>query len=615
MTNPTYAGFVANRPVYRIGAAVYKSGNETWRNENIKEEPDIALDENGNYFAVGKNSISVMSDGGSVFGNAISHVANLTLVKSNEYTAADFVGASLQVYVKAYETNKSTWTFIPFGKMFFVSEVTQENGLIKIVAQDAMTKCDKPYVWGLGNENEWFSLKDIYHDVLQQVWEVSLPNDYEFFNSDFLVRAKPVGYTCRQMLGFIAQIACGNAVVSSEWVTVTEAGDKLPKIEIHTLKNASTDAPFNALTQWISIEDGGEGIAITGLSCVMTMDYKGNKIDPPIEYKSPTYSNNYAVALNNPLIAGTEVPAFMEMMSTVFSWRFHKFKGKHIGYPLAEYGDSAAVVHSGGAFHTFLTNITWNIDGATEFECDIASSADNAADYDDSNGTIEKTESGIQRADLAEDVQASLERADDCRTAEEQNTIDEAIKDRVSTVEEKLGGNGTVGFANVTTNSLKMTGEVEIYGSTPHLDFHFGNSSSDYTTRIIETASGKLNIAAPNGVLINGKNADVEAVALTVYGDRLTNLNYTAKYSELMGAVFVRIYGTINYNMNAGSDYNVLSISSRKPNYIAALACDCAKNCVATARTDSDGNGVIRIRPHDSNINGNAVYITGFWFV
>ena len=580
MTNPTYADFVANRPVYRIFAAVYKAGNETWRNENGKEAPDIDLGEGKNCFAVGKNSISVMSDGSSVFGNAISHVVNLTLVKSSEYTATDFVGASLQVYVKAYEDNKSAWTFIPFGKMFFVSEVTQENGLIKITAQDAMTKCDKPYVWGLGNESEWVSLKDIYHDVLQQVWGVSLPNDYEFLNSDFLVRARPVGYTCRQMLGFIAQIACGNAVVSSEWSIVTDTGDKLPKIEIHTLKNASTDAPFNALTQWISIEDGGEDIAITGLSCVMTMDYMGNKIEPPIEYKSPTYSDKYAVALNNPLIAGKEVPAFMEMMSTVFSWRFHKFKGKHIGYPLAEYGDCVAVVHAGGAFHTFLTNIAWNIDGATEFECNIASSADNAADYDDSNGTIEKTESGIQRTDLAEDVQASLNKADACRTANEQDAIDNTKVDKVT-------GKG------LSTNDYTDEAKAKV-DAIP--------ASPKYTDTVYDDTAVKNRLSAVE---------KVESVTLSVVSSRLSGLSYTARYSGLLGAVFVRIYGTINAEMNTGYDYDILNIGAKSPAANAALAVKCGKDAAAVAKS----SGVISVRPLESGINGYDIYITGFWFV
>lgn len=604
MMYPAQRELVETRPIYQIKAYVYKKGNESWKEDG--EDFDIQLDKED--FVLNKNSVTYEGTSGAVIGNAISRVFTLALHNSPRYSAQDFVGAYLNIgAIAPVQSAYSSYSTVQGGD-FYVTKVEQADGMIRLTAQDLMINAEKEYKMSLGGAS--WTLLEIFQDVVNQAFpHPGSSIGFEFLNDSFRVFAKPIGYSCRQMLGFIAQIACGNAFVSETYNGVFFPGD------VPVIKTLSTDAPYNQLSQWIEIEDGAETLSISGLKALQTKNINGKDVEPPLEIKSTPYSDAYPLAINNPLITGVEAIAFSRMMPILSNLSFRNFRGKHIGYPLAEYGDYAVITHKDGTFNTFLTNITWNIDGATEFECDIASSADNTADYDDSNGTIEKTESGIQRADLAEDVQASLERADDCRTAEEQNTIDEAIKDRVSTVEEKLGGNGTVGFANVTTASLKTTGEVEIYGDQPHLDFHFGNSADDYTSRIIEAAGGKLNIVAPNGVEINGKKADPEAVTLTVYASRLTNLNYTAKYSELMGAVFVRIYGTINYSMNAGSDYNVLTISSKKPNYIAALACDCAKNCVATARTDSDGNGVIRIRPYDSNIYGNAVYITGFWFV
>lgn len=52
---------------------------------------------------------------------------------------------------------------------------------------------------------------------------------------------------------------------------------------------------------------------------------------------------------------------------------------------------------------------------------------------------------------------------------------------------------GKISSGNTSTN-----GGIDIYHDTPYLDFHFGNSSSDYTTRIIEKESGKLTIQASN---------------------------------------------------------------------------------------------------------------------
>lgn len=164
------------------------------------------------------------------------------------------------------------------------------------------------------------------------------------------------------------------------------------------------------------------------------------------------------------------------------------------------------------------------------------------------------------------------------------------------------------------TKSVTTHGEIEVYGDTPHVDFHFGDSDADYTTRIIETASGKLDMKSPNGFCVNGKRADNQLITLTANTDRITNVSYTAKYNELLGAVFVRIYGKIHATLNAGYDYDLFTINSRVPDSNAALSVKCGKNAMAVAKTSSSGSA-IQIRPLESGINGYDVYITGFWFV
>lgn len=197
-----------------------------------------------------------------------------------------------------------------------------------------------------------------------------------------------------------------------------------------------------------------------------------------------------------------------------------------------------------------------------------------------------------------------------------------------------------VAMDTIFEKSVTTRDEIEIYGPQPHLDFHFGNTSRDYTSRIIETESGKIDILAPNGLMLNGANlkyddtavknrlssvesADAamkkrldtiensENITLSVVSSRLTRLTYTAKYIPMLGMVFVRIYGKVNANMNTGYDYNVLNIGSRSPSANAALAVKCGKNTHAIAQS----SGVISLRPFESGINGYDIYITGFWFI
>ena len=193
----------------------------------------------------------------------------------------------------------------------------------------------------------------------------------------------------------------------------------------------------------------------------------------------------------------------------------------------------------------------------------------------------------------------------------------------------------------ITFNSSVTTrSEVEIYGATPHIDFHFAENDVDYTSRIIENSAGAIDILAPNGLKLNGSNLKYddtaiknrltaiekkEDVTLTAYTDpitktkRITDVKYTAKYFPLLGMVFVRIFGKISYEMTAGKGYTLFNIGSRVPNSNVALSVKIGtddesaitKKASAYAKT----SGAINIQPLDSDLNGYDVYITGFWFV
>ena len=174
----------------------------------------------------------------------------------------------------------------------------------------------------------------------------------------------------------------------------------------------------------------------------------------------------------------------------------------------------------------------------------------------------------------------------------------------------------------ITFNSSVTTkSEIEIYGATPHIDFHFAENDVDYTSRIIENATGAIDILAPNGLKLNNKRVDNQSVTLTANTDRITDVKYTAKYNELLGAVFVRIFGKININfeMTAGKGYTLFNIGSHVPDSNAALSVKVGtkddeaitKKAAAYAKT----SGAINIQPLDGDLKGYDVYITGFWFV
>ena len=70
---------------------------------------------------------------------------------------------------------------------------------------------------------------------------------------------------------------------------------------------------------------------------------------------------------------------------------------------------------------------------------------------------------------------------------------------------------------------------MEIYHATPYIDFHFGNADSDYTTRLIEEASGRLALLGTLRVSVGMySNGYVSARGQNTSSDRRLKRNLTA---------------------------------------------------------------------------------------
>lgn len=112
--------------------------------------------------------------------------------------------------------------------------------------------------------------------------------------------------------------------------------------------------------------------------------------------------------------------------------------------------------------------------------------------------------------------------------------------------------------ANTITSDSTMTVKgkfeakncIEVYGATPYVDFHFGNSTADNTSRIIENQSGTLSI---NGVYCS-KSGKLKSTDLTVTGSTIickpTRENTTT-------------YATNMYVGETGTYYRTTNTSSR----------------------------------------------------
>ena len=94
---------------------------------------------------------------------------------------------------------------------------------------------------------------------------------------------------------------------------------------------------------------------------------------------------------------------------------------------------------------------------------------------------------------------------------------------------------GTLGITGATTQTGKLTvnniieqhgNGIELYYSTPHIDFYYENSTNDFTSRIIENASGVLTItpkfSTPNATITTGNITTLNTNAISNAGAIVT---------------------------------------------------------------------------------------------
>jgi len=70
-----------------------------------------------------------------------------------------------------------------------------------------------------------------------------------------------------------------------------------------------------------------------------------------------------------------------------------------------------------------------------------------------------------------------------------------------------IGGTSYTAGNSAAAGSLFGAGYIEMSGSTPFIDFHHGSSTADFTSRIISSASGRLEITGttPANLTYNGR--------------------------------------------------------------------------------------------------------------
>ncbi len=370
-------------------------------NAEITFQDGTVLELDESLFTLNNNSVTDAAGVNSIpLGVALSRNIQIELQNDDErFSTYDFFGATIRLYLK-FELFESVEK-IEYGTFTVVSPATYGETVI-IVANDDMWKSDVAYTTNITFPAQaWEVLQDSCATC-----GISLSTT-EFLNNDFAIQEKPSGdYTHRQIIGYIAMIACGNARINRQGYL------EILSYDFSFLNEVADGGTFNPWTGGY-VADGGtfdpwtEGDVLDGGLFTDKKDYHilyNFKDSPKVDTDDvvitgvqttiqPTDSEEqsktvllgtegYILKIDNPLIDGNEEDALQRIGAVMIDGRMRRFEGDHIAYPIAEFMDKAFVVdRKGNVYGTVLTDINFTFFGFTTFKNSAENAVRNASSF------------------------------------------------------------------------------------------------------------------------------------------------------------------------------------------------------------------------------------------
>lgn len=353
-----------NKPLLGVEFGLYRRGTKsTGFGDGMPDVPLLQDD-----FCASGNEFWYESDGEFPVGCAISKACKLTLKRSDKYTVQDFDGGFIDIMISIDgDDDTSPWMFT--GR-YYVQSAYDDNGKIVVEANDAMVLADKLFTPPSGIDSSWTvsnrTILMLYTWLSNELgFKVYHKNLYDnegellkaaFTNCNYVFPTRPYGYTYRELFGFIAMIAGGNAIIAplGDGVYIQE----LPDTE-------------QVLNKWISMDVQGKSIILSGVIGLEKYDLNADELETPIEHRSELFGSGHVLTVDNPLINFNQSTPLDTLAQKLVGRSFRDFDGKHICYPPAEFGDLVKCEHLNGSFYTHLTGVRWSPTGASELACSI----------------------------------------------------------------------------------------------------------------------------------------------------------------------------------------------------------------------------------------------------
>lgn len=387
-------------------------------------------------FTVSNNNVTDASEtSGIPLGVAVCRSIQIELMNDDDrFSEYDFFGAVIRLYL-TFQLSE-TVERIEYGTFTVLTPETYGTTVI-ITALDDMHKADKEY-----------STKLIFPATIGTMFRdacniLDIPQGTTtFLNDDFVVNEKPTDITFREVIGYIAMIAGGNARIDTtgRLKIITYNFSKLE--ELTTIINGGVFSPWDnpadlnggSFSPW-NIGDIADGGSFTDRNEYhMLSNWKNLKVDTDdvvITGVQTTYqdeennqhvviygTDGYTLSIDNPLIVGKEEVAVGLIGNVMVGGRFRQFSGDIVANPTIEFMDIVLLFdRKGNTYSSFVTDINFQFFGFTSIKNSAETTLRNSAKtYSEATKTLVKARKMISKertareqavAQLAKDLKES----------------------------------------------------------------------------------------------------------------------------------------------------------------------------------------------------------------
>lgn len=378
-------------------------------------------------FTVSNNSVVDSSDiNGIPLGVAVCRSVQIELMNDDDrFSSYDFFGAVIRLYL-TFQLSE-TVEKIEYGTFTVLTPETYGTTVI-VTALDDMYKADKIYSTSLSFPA---TIKEMLIDVCNNL---GIPlGTTSFKNDNFTVQSKPTDLTYRQIIGYIAMIAGGNARIDvtgrlriisydfeklSEVSNIIDGGIYIPWNNPTELDGGTfntwdegdnvdgglfTDRKeYHTLYNWSNIKVDTDDVVITGVQTTYT--------DAENKEHTVIYGEEgYVLSFENPLILGQEQSVVDLIGNVMVGGRFRQFSGDLVANPTIEFMDVALILdRKGNMYSSFITDINFQFFGFTTLKNSAEPTLRNSAkSYSEATKTLVKAKELIKAERTARETAIS----------------------------------------------------------------------------------------------------------------------------------------------------------------------------------------------------------------